>query len=54
MAEKEVKKNVVTNKEFSSTNAAFQAACIEAQIEPTTRQASKWRMGKGKAYKTAR
>jgi len=33
-------------------NPAFQAACSEAGVEPTKRQASKWNHKKGAAYKT--
>lgn len=52
MAEEETKKAVMTNKQFSLTNLTFIQACEEAKLPPTTRQASRWRMGKGKAYKT--
>jgi hypothetical protein len=37
----------MTNKEFSETNRTFITACWFAKIIPTTRQASKWRNGKG-------
>lgn len=40
----------MTNKEFSQT-IEFKNACEKAKVEPTTRQASKYRMKKGKAYK---
>mgnify|MGYP001085231675 CR=1 FL=1 len=38
-----------TNKEYSE-NPKFVEACNKAGIEPTARQASKFRMKKGKAY----
>jgi hypothetical protein len=41
----------LTNKEFCDKNDIFRDACEEVKIEPTTRQASKWRMKKGKAWK---
>ncbi len=43
-----------TNKEFSMTSKVFNDACKKAEIEPTTRQASKWRRQTGLAYKTHR
>jgi len=46
---KEVKK--VTNKMFAKGDSFFNKACGMAEVEPTTRQASKFRMGKGLAYK---
>ena len=42
----------MTNQEFSDTDKSFLEACGKAKIEPTTRQASKWRNHKGMAYKT--
>ena len=51
MADQEqVKVDVITNKQFALKNDWFRAACVKAGIEPTTRQASKWRLKKGKAY----
>lgn len=41
----------MTNKEFSEKDQTFKDACKKAKISATTRQASKWRMKKGKAYK---
>jgi len=47
-----------TNREFARTDAAFLSACRRVQdrdgksLSPTTRQASKFRSGKGIAYKT--
>jgi len=43
----------VTNKEFSK-KGDFKAACEEAGVEPTKRQASKFRMKKGLAWKERR
>ena len=45
----------MTNKEFAETNEDFREACSmvgEKGIDPTTRQASKWRKRRGIAYKT--
>ena len=39
----------LTNKKFSE-NKLFMACCKAAEVEPTTRQASKFRMKKGSAY----
>ncbi len=39
----------VTNKMFVS-DGAFVAACEKSGVKPTSRQASKWRNGKGAAY----
>jgi len=41
---------VVTNKEFAKNDAAFKAACEKAGINPTSRQASKWRNKSGAAW----
>ena len=41
---------VVTNKKFSE-DGFFKACCEKAGIEPTMRQASKFRMEKGSAFK---
>jgi hypothetical protein len=38
------------NKKFSETNADFIACCTSAGVQPTKRQASKFRMRKGQAY----
>lgn len=43
-----------TNREFAKNNDAFMAACVEAGVETTSRQASKFRLGKGKAYQKGR
>ena len=41
----------VPNKVFAATDDAFKAACIKAGVDCTGRQASKYRMGKGSAFK---
>ena len=41
----------MTNKKFAETNQEFIEACQSIDIKPTKRQASKYRMGKGKAFK---
>lgn len=43
-------KGEIPNKVFCKTDPAFLAACENAGVEPTSRQASKWRMGKGSAF----
>ena len=40
-----------TNKEFAAKNEDFIRRCEAAKVEPTKRQASKFRMGKGKTFK---
>lgn len=42
----------VTNKEFAATDRKFRAACEAAGIEPTARQASKYRNNQGLAYQS--
>ena len=44
-------KTKVSNSEFSKTNKKFKEFCKIAGVEPTVRQASKWRNQKGSAYK---
>jgi len=44
----------MTNKEFAETNENFKKACKRVELEPTTRQASKWRLHKGLAWKKGR
>ncbi len=46
----EKKAPTMTHAEFLK-NDTFQAACSRAQVQPTTRQASKYRRGMGAAYK---
>jgi len=43
-----------TNRDFASSNVHFIAACEKASINPTQRQASKYRNGKGAAFKAER
>jgi len=40
----------LTNKEFASKNDLFGKACGLAGVPQTARQASKFRMGRGKAF----
>ena len=42
------------NFEFARDNKDLAKACQKVGIEPTRRQASKWRNGKGLAYKRGR
>ena len=44
----------LTNRKFAKEDEKFQEACMNAEIQPTTRQASKYRNQKGKAYKAQR
>jgi hypothetical protein len=44
--------NSESNAVFAHTDDNFKKACAEAEIPATRRQASKWRRGAGKAYKT--
>lgn len=39
----------MTNREFSEKNELFKKCCELAHVEPTQRQASKFRMGRGLA-----
>lgn len=41
----------MTNKEFSEQDKVFNKACNIAGINPTKRQASKYRNGRGLAYR---
>jgi len=41
----------IPNKVYAATDDAFKAACEKAGTPPTARQASKYRMGRGKAFK---
>jgi len=40
-----------TNIDYSEKNEVFKCACKLAKTPPTQRQASKYRMGKGSAFK---
>lgn len=44
-------KKRVTNKEFAEKDEFFKNCCGKAGVNPTVRQASKFRNGKGSAYK---
>jgi hypothetical protein len=44
----------VHNGTFAKENAEFQAACSKVDVKPTTRQASKFRNKRGKAYTEGR
>ena len=44
----------MTNREFAKADNGFREACEAVGISPTVRQASKWRRGKGKAWKQVR
>lgn len=52
--EEQKKEFKMTNKLFSETNEEFKIACEVAGVKPTTRQASKWRSRKGKAWDDGR
>ncbi|KKK52749.1 hypothetical protein LCGC14_3101750, partial [marine sediment metagenome] len=41
----------MTNREFAKAKEDFKKACEVVEIQPTVRQASKWRRKKGKAWK---
>ena len=43
----------MNNREFAQKDKPFQDACSRAKVQPTTRQASKWRNEKGLAWKVA-
>jgi len=43
-----------TNRSVAANNKLFKLACESAGIKPTKRQASKFRMGKGLAYKASK
>jgi hypothetical protein len=40
----------VTNKQFATTNQHFINECSKVEVKPTSRQASKFRNKKGKAF----
>jgi hypothetical protein len=46
-----IEKYKQTNAKFALEDKAFRAACTQAEVEPTTRQASKFRNNQGSAYK---
>ena len=41
----------MTNTEYSKTDSSFGKACVIANVKATSRQASKFRRGKGIAWK---
>ena len=41
----------MTNKEFAKTDKFFQACCDAAEVKATKREASRFKVGKGKAHK---
>lgn len=41
-----------SNRDFAANNTTFQAKCTEVGVEPTKRQASKYRNKTGKVYKS--
>ena len=47
-------KRTPSNHEYSKVNEAFRTACMVAGVEPSARQASKFRNNKGKAYEALR
>ena len=46
--------NRQTNREYAKENPQLKRACAKVEIPVTKRQASKFRMGKGLAYKNGR
>lgn len=40
----------MTNRERAASDQTFQKACALAGVQPTKRQASKWQLGRGKAF----
>lgn len=49
-----MKNGRMTNAEFAETDQEFKAACQAAGIPATRRQASKWKLKFGRAWKVAR
>lgn len=43
-----------THREFAASDTSFRAACERASVEPTRRQASKFRNKRGRAYAARR
>ena len=43
-----------TNREFATTSVVFRNACALANVEPTPREASKFRLGRGEAFAALR
>jgi hypothetical protein len=44
----------LTNAQFAARDKAFGFACEKAKVKPTRRQASKFRNGRGLAYKASK
>ena len=44
----------MTNAQFANEDGTFIEACLKAGVKPTKRQASKWRMKRGRAWKEGR
>ena len=44
----------MTNREFAAQDAQFRKACEVVGLEPSVRQASKWRNKTGLAYQSGR
>lgn len=44
-------RNGISNEEYAKTDTRFAQACAGAGVQPTPRQASKWRNGHGSARK---
>lgn len=45
------KKKRLTNRQFTEENKLFRKLCLLAEVEPTKRQASKYRREQGAAFK---
>lgn len=54
MTEKKKSTKTLTNAKFAQRDESFMKACSKVGIPPTSRQASKWRMKKGLAWKKGR
>lgn len=48
---KKIQEQLMTNCKMAESDPHFIKACKNANIPATRRQYSKWKMGKGKAYK---
>lgn len=44
----------MTNKNYCQASTTFKKSCIGAGVEPTSRQVSKYKRGKGRAYRWMR
>ena len=44
----------MSHRHFAETNKEFQAACAKAGVQPSRRQAAKWRRKEGSAYNRGR